>query len=374
MREVRRLSVSSTTSPTLFTHSTAVFACLSKACAPPPVGKGGSLKGPSAASRPAKDEAMMKLHGTLTREGREDKVTASSMKVEANSRVSERMMQDKKLGQWVQDNKDKPCTTLVAMMLAHSLSSHTPDGKERLTTLAGVARSAGIDTWGRMLETMLAESFVDSGAYVVTAIMESLTLSQCLQAISRTPSDTPSVERMSSMVAVNVTRYLIDAWANDSMSLMATQFSAGRVHDIPAAQKALIKFAGRGRMRRANAELLDIYTRAEYEVTQEFLKENGIESLVVSRGVRLKKDSVDFKQDDVVDIQMNPLSSWSYLMPWAAKFAQAHNSSEKGVVLHAVVPASAVQSTAFTGRGCLGEHEVILVGHAGQATVGLIFE
>ena len=111
-----------------------------------------------------------------------------------------------------------------------------------------------------------------------------------------------------------------------------------------------------------NPEKVDeLYVRAEYEHTQRWLKEKGIEHVTVFRGVYGVNIPVGTKQE----IEMQPASSWTTDVDIALAFAL--EGADHRRVLAVRVPASRVLSTAITGRGALSESEVILLG--GKAKV-----
>lgn len=95
--------------------------------------------------------------------------------------------------------------------------------------------------------------------------------------------------------------------------------------------------------------------RAIYANTQETLKANGYDSLILYRGVRL--DDVKAAVGEVVDLSGNTLESWTFSQDVARSFGGA-----RGLVLKAEVPASRVFGFGSQGMGTMYESEVVVLG------------
>lgn len=129
------------------------------------------------------------------------------------------------------------------------------------------------------------------------------------------------------------------------------------------------------------------FVRAEYDRTQEWLKAEGITHVSVFRGMYDGYGDLGWGFETV---QMAPASSWSTDLKIAAGFAQNQMEKAGGFdpsdpelaipegtvgldaapkVLTTRVPASQVLSTCVTGRGCLVEYEIILIGKEQRARV-----
>lgn len=93
------------------------------------------------------------------------------------------------------------------------------------------------------------------------------------------------------------------------------------------------------------------YTRAEYEHTQAFFKEKGITEVSVFRGMKLSVD----KEPAVKTYQGQPLASFSSRLATSQNFGST--------IFMATFPVSHVLSTTLTGRGCLSERELVVLGH-----------
>ena len=101
------------------------------------------------------------------------------------------------------------------------------------------------------------------------------------------------------------------------------------------------------------------YVRAEYNQTQRFLKEQGLDSVSVYRGVH---DLPLTAGAQTVDMQ--PASSWTTDLDRAMQFGydMSFRLPVRATVLTTRVPRARVLSTAVTGRGAVNEGEVILLG------------
>jgi SPP1 gp7 family putative phage head morphogenesis protein len=122
----------------------------------------------------------------------------------------------------------------------------------------------------------------------------------------------------------------------------------------------------------------DIYRkflRAQYNLTQQDLKERGITSVNLSRGMRFDYDTrpewiKGVSSGDVIQSpSLRPLSSWTVNASTANSFAQ---NSSHAVVIKATVPASAILSWPRSGFGCLSEYELVTLAGPGSVTIGSV--
>lgn len=115
--------------------------------------------------------------------------------------------------------------------------------------------------------------------------------------------------------------------------------------------------------------------RAQYEFTQETLKDAGVDSLVVFRGTRNLSGNVPVSwsatdrparrsMESGIKVRTSPLSSWSVYESDAQQFGIG---SPGGVITRMVVPRERIFSTPLTGFGCLNENEIVVLG--GEYTV-----
>lgn len=102
---------------------------------------------------------------------------------------------------------------------------------------------------------------------------------------------------------------------------------------------------------------LRAFVRAEYDRTQEWFKSNDITHVSVFRGMGDEHKELGYGFETVT---MQPASSWTTDLDTAIDFAEENFEPHK--VLTTRVPVSQVLSTCVTGRGCLAEEEIILLG------------
>ncbi|MEV4570298.1 NUDIX domain-containing protein [Nonomuraea sp. NPDC049419] len=120
-----------------------------------------------------------------------------------------------------------------------------------------------------------------------------------------------------------------------------------------------------------HGEALRDFLRTQYEQTQAELSRHGIEELVLYRGVvfdevRRMPTLAAASTGDVVPVPPGlPLQSWTAL-PGVAK---RYTGLGDGAVMAAVVPASRVLATPWTGLGQLPLHEVVVMAGPGDVTV-----
>ncbi len=115
----------------------------------------------------------------------------------------------------------------------------------------------------------------------------------------------------------------------------------------------------------AQKKLLTAFVKAQYDQTQEYLKQKGIKKLTVYRGYfdnelvdRLDIMGVDDPDGGITDtLQLRPLSSFSIDSRIAAGFGP--------VVIESTINAEDIFALPLTGSGCLGESEVIVLGRSG---------
>lgn len=129
---------------------------------------------------------------------------------------------------------------------------------------------------------------------------------------------------------------------------------------------------------RNNKEGYKAFLQAQYDQTQQYLKDNGIESVFVYRGFR-DDNRVGGADTEYIDsvVKMQPLSSFSTSYDVAYGFSGSGYSPQSwgvegleddtvyglSAVVFAEVPADKIFSTARTGFGCLNEAEIVVLAH-----------
>lgn len=113
------------------------------------------------------------------------------------------------------------------------------------------------------------------------------------------------------------------------------------------------------------------FVRAEYTVTQDFLRHRGIKELRLYRGYNDFSDDMKDQPDGSTEerrLQMQPLSSFS-TSEGVARVFPSYASDGYGRLVSVVVPAKDIVSLALTGAGCLVEREAIVAGRPLRARV-----
>ncbi len=125
-----------------------------------------------------------------------------------------------------------------------------------------------------------------------------------------------------------------------------------------------------------NGPALQDFLRAQYNDTQQMLKDQNVASITLYRGQRGFPESTT-EHTDVTPFTttthqdtslMRPISSWSSSYDTAAG-SFAGDSETGGVIMTAQVPASQIMSCARTGFGCLNEHEFTVLGNVNNVEV-----
>lgn len=106
----------------------------------------------------------------------------------------------------------------------------------------------------------------------------------------------------------------------------------------------------------AKGEALQAFVRAQYEITQDYFKSQGIEKVTLFRGFTTSKSEFKVKAGSPVKVQMRPLSSFSY------NHSNASSFSDGSVIIAGDIPVENILSTALTGVGCQHESEVVVIG------------
>lgn len=325
------------------------FACKSAACRPPTSGgTGGSLPGlnrPTGTPGPRSPGKGGVLEDLLTKEVSDlnDQTDRTVAKVRSVNEVSRRMTEDPEFKEWAKE--------------MFGTSYHQPGDADALRTYIAnkILREAGMHK--------------DPSATLLDAI-------KSINEDGSTPEE---------FLAKRVTNQLIHEWtstsSDHSLFALAAQMAAAKVHDVddgplrnrPDMVPELI--ADAEKVANHDQKMLAAFTRSEYAATQAYLKEKGVTSVIVYRGMMVDSDSPAGKarEKDVVDVEGQPLSSWSASSGIALQFARGStwdgSDKPRRIVLSMEVPVEAIQSIPFSGRGCLPEQEAVIIGFPSTATV-----
>ncbi len=107
------------------------------------------------------------------------------------------------------------------------------------------------------------------------------------------------------------------------------------------------------------------FLRAQYDETQAWFKERGITHVTLYRGVKVPKES--WREGfGATDAELSALSSFTTDIGVAESFARGGPGGwipgTKPTMIACDVPVDRILSTPFTGFGCLGEREVVVLG------------
>ncbi len=200
-------------------------------------------------------------------------------------------------------------------------------------------------------------------------------------------SDTPEGQIALKQATV---KPLVDAWAktsNDGATLsLAIQDTAQQVFKPnavswnPETQQAENKFSysPSTTITDASTKVFSSFLKAQYAATQQYFDSKGIKEVTLFRGMKQPPiEDIDYDGDDSeesniytpqqAEITMRPLSSWSTNLDVANDFAGNAGANYRGGILaKARIKTKDILSIPYTGIGCLGEDEVVVIGHSVQ--------
>lgn len=303
----------------------------------------------------------------------EIEVVASGVKVAANRAVVSKLVEDPAFKEFVKKNLNEPVFGLRGM----------PDIGQGLNY-------AGMGLVHRNIEAIVdqrmgrkpRQPYADHPIPPFSELSKVATLKDVIDAFRSHDDfkDMSDEEVVSSLLV----RTVIDNWAGSSTSRPVPQLAAAKVHDTSYESYKQWK-TGKGSLDEGGArfakdeqamdtvagDVQKMIVRAEYAATQEWFKERGIKSVTVYRGLSHDGREWKAKDGDIVKLESNPLSSWATDKYEAVRFSDKHlkTVSHQSVVVAMEVPVEAIQSTPFTGRGCLLEFEVVLINKPASALI-----
>lgn len=374
------------------------FACTSRACAPPPVGTGGSLPSgggistsergrsplPKGATRTEArefvstqrsggaiaDMVARSLGGTVDTVSVENNEVRVQAKIQSNERIIERATKNPQFQKGLKRLLDSPIdigrvTAVVGRDIRGDLVSDLVSEASR----RGQGMTRGMPAW----------NLVEQGT-TVRQFLERLSAGEFTEMYANNSLRGLSPETIATSILV---RQFVDGWAftsNDSdPRSISKQMAAAEMHGIDHEKFYREEYLHRGmrvdeevladarRQLEESRDILEGLTQSEYDATQEMLREAGIDKVVLYRGFSVKPGT-EPSQGDVISTGSNPLSSWTTNFRTAGDFAPT-GDVRIGVVTAMEVPIEMIQSTTVTGRGCLHEHEVIVIGYPSEALV-----
>lgn len=185
-------------------------------------------------------------------------------------------------------------------------------------------------------------------------------------------------------------KHLVQSWAktsNDGATLsLAIQDTAQQVFKPnavswdPETQQAENKFSysPSTTITDASTKVFSSFLKAQYAATQQYFDSKGIKEVTLFRGMKQPPiEDIDYDGDDSeesnmytpqqAEITMRPLSSWSTNLDVANDFAGYGGANYRGGILaKARIKTKDILSIPYTGVGCLGEDEVVVIGHSVQ--------
>jgi hypothetical protein len=190
----------------------------------------------------------------------------------------------------------------------------------------------------------------------------------------------PSYDELSKTVNRQVRQWANNSGDNDPMSLsiqraVAEEFGIGK----PWSEMAKRIKGGGGQYESSDPESLlhsvnAIYAkhgagqraiaRHMYENTQDQLKKEGIDSVLLYRGVNFFAGKAPkwTQYGRRRNISLQPISSFTPSVEIALRFSGKSSSSYSAHIIAMEVPRERIFSTARTGNGCLNEYEYVVLG------------
>jgi hypothetical protein len=282
---------------------------------------------------------------------------ATLTKMRANDRVVRELVKDKEFRSWVDENKNRPIGEISGMYTL--LERSTRAGGMNIDALPQIVRERN-----PLIENIEQAKRVATLGELTTALSVSVVAKDREEIVARLCA-----------------RAMIDSWAGAASHGFSAyvQLAAAKVHKVSTASYR--KFF-RTQFDEIKSDLsaahsigpiVEAAVRAEYAATQAWFKERGIERLVVFRGMTVPKKEMELEWGDTVKTSLNPLSSWATKESEAARFANFQGTrSDNRFVIASDVPVSMIQSIPFTGKGCLNEFEVVLIGKPSLAEVTMM--
>ena len=164
-----------------------------------------------------------------------------------------------------------------------------------------------------------------------------------------------------------IINHLIKDWAGTSgdanTHAIAMQMAAKAEFGLTNVAIGHLPTAEALKLLKIEGKAMQAFLRAQYNLTQEYFKKQGITSLTSYRGMKLREKIPGYKFGGEYvmtsgDLQLQPLSSFSINVDTAREFAGMGNQ----MVIQSNVPISRILSTCQTGFGCKSEAELVILG------------
>ena len=166
------------------------------------------------------------------------------------------------------------------------------------------------------------------------------------------------------LTAEKLSQQRVDLWADTSgdSDARAVRMQHAIMQEFDLDEAAVGHLGNRDRLVEKFIPADRAFVRAEYENTQAWLKEKGIDYVTLYRGAGMEEE----RFPGFNEITMQPASSWTTDIKTAMQFAEERHAESNGDLQATIyvsrVPRERILSTALTGRGCLVEHEVLVLG------------
>lgn len=267
---------------------------------------------------------------------------------------------------------DKSISTLDALIVAEAGREPHADIAARHEIAMDKARSIG------------AASIAHSGpmtfrrSWGASILPEFPTAETPADQIAKTPDEIDTAIR--NVVIEDATRALSQAWntrSNGHLALFVQDAiakkrpSAATLEEIHGEGQALYirqgtEFMDSPSMRR----FADSYAQAVYDTTQAQLRELGISSVAVARGMKIEPDKPQPPLGENVNVRLRPMSSFSTDVQKAYYFAATWGGgTANGYVQKMDVKAEDIWSVGGLGPGALEEREVIVLDNGSNTSL-----
>ena len=187
-------------------------------------------------------------------------------------------------------------------------------------------------------------------------------------------------------------KHLVQSWAktsNDGATLsLAIQdtaqqlFKPNAISWDPQTEQAenKVSYSPSTTITDASTKVFSSFLKAQYAATQQYFDSKGIKEVTLFRGMKQPpiddgygdEDEDNSEENNIytpqqAEITMRPLSSWSTNLDVANDFAgEAGANYRGGILAKARIKTKDILSIPYTGVGCLGEDEVVVIGHSVQ--------
>ncbi len=239
----------------------------------------------------------------------------------------------------------------------------------------------GFDPTGlRRFNRMLAEGLgLDSPTLATQEVRSKVKDEICRKLAERLEGD-PDVQRLlrefNRATVYDVVDHLIRTWATTSADrhfvAIAMQLAAEKEFGLKDCSHPWARLASENVMEmaqtlfKANEAGLRKFLRAQYEITQEWLRKRGIKEVYAVRGMSFERAPAELSGEGLRlgKVQLQPMSSFSFDFETAKGFS-GYGEAQKTLIM-VKIPRERILATSRTGYGCLVESEIVVLGGRGS--------